>query len=216
MVQPALRLEYVPHAGLPMNRSLVPKRTLLALSMAVAVAALLHAQATDTYTPVVGRAKRGARAMGVEYNREMVQLSKAAALSKASVITMFLLPTINMKLRPTLLALKPGTRVVSNTFDMGDWEPDERKVIGPDGCTAWCTALLWIIPARVNGTWKMAQGNLSITQSFQKISGTLGTTPITGKVTGEQIAFTAASTSYTGRVNGNPIQGSTWTASRVN
>jgi len=184
--------------------------------MAVAVAALLHAQATDTYKPVVGRAKRGARAMGVEYNREMVQLSKAAALSKASVITMFLLPTINMKLRPTLLALKPGTRVVSNTFDMGDWEPDERKVIGPDGCTAWCTALLWIIPARVNGTWKMAQGNLSITQSFQKISGTLGTTPITGKVTGEQIAFTAASTSYTGRVNGNPIQGSTWTASRVN
>jgi hypothetical protein len=199
-----------------MNRSLVPKRTLLALSMAVAVAALLHAQATDTYKPVVGRAKRGARAMGVEYNREMVQLSKAAALSKASVITMFLLPTINMKLRPTLLALKPGTRVVSNTFDMGDWEPDERKVIGPDGCTAWCTALLWIIPARVNGTWKMAQGNLSITQSFQKISGTLGTIPITGKVTGEQIAFTAASTSYTGRVNGNPIQGSTWTASRVN
>ena len=262
-----------------MNKSLLPKRTLLALPIAVAIAALLHAQATDTYKPVVGQAgkdvvwvptpqdlvdtmldmakvtpqdlvmdlgsgdgrtvitaaKRGARATGVEYNPEMVLLSKNAAatervtdkatfmqadlftvaLSKASVITMFLLPSINMKLRPTLLGLKPGTRVVSNTFDMGEWEPDEKKVLGPDGCTAWCTALLWIIPAKVEGAWKTAQGNLRITQSFQMISGTLGTTPIKGKVTGEQISFTAASTSYTGRVNGNTIQGSNWTASRI-
>jgi hypothetical protein len=111
--------------------------------------------------------------------------------------------------------LKPGTRVVSNTFDMGEWEPDERKVLGTDGCTAWCTALLWIIPAKVQGTWKTAQGNLRIAQSFQMISGSLGTTPIQGKVTGEQISFTAASTSYTGRVNGNTIQGPNWTASRI-
>jgi len=88
-------------------------------------------------------------------------------------------------------------------------------VLGPEGCTAWCTALLWIIPAKVEGTWKTAQGNLRIAQSFQMISGTLGTTPIKGKVTGEQISFMAASTSYTGRVNGNTIQGSNWTASRI-
>jgi Methyltransferase domain len=257
----------------------LPKRTLLALPIAVAIAALLHAQTTDTYKPTVGQAgkdvvwvptpqelvdtmldmakvtpqdllmdlgsgdgrtvitaaKRGATAMGVEYNPEMVQLSKSAAvtervtakatfvqadlftvdLSKASVITMFLLPTINLKLRPSLLNLKPGTRIVSNTFDMAEWEPDDRKVIGPDGCTSWCTALLWIVPAKVNGTWKTAQGNLKIAQSFQKISGTLGTTPITGKVTGDQISFTAASTSYTGRVNGNTIQGSNLNASRI-
>ena len=262
-----------------MKQLLVTKRTLLALPIAVAIAALLHAQATDTYKPVVGQAgkdvvwvptpqelvdtmldmakvtpqdlvmdlgsgdgrtvitaaKRGATAMGVEYNPEMVELSKSNAvtermtgkatfvqaglftvdLSKASVITMFLLPTINLKLRPSLLDLKPGTRVVSNTFDMAEWEPDERKVIGPDGCTSWCTALLWIIPAKVQGNWKTAQGNLRITQSFQKITGTLGTTPITGKLTGDQISFMAASTSYTGRVTGNTIQGSNWTASRI-
>jgi hypothetical protein len=136
-------------------------------------------------------------------------------LSKASVITMFLLPAINLKLRPTLLDLKPGTRVVSNSFDMAEWEPDDKKVLGPEGCTNWCTAMLWIVPAKVQGTWKTAQGDLKIAQSFQKISGTLGTTPITGKVTGDQISFTAASTSYTGRVNGSAIQGSNWTASRI-
>ena len=262
-----------------MKELLLRKRTLLALPVAFAVAALLYAQqATDTFKPVVGQAgkdvvwvptpqdlvdtmldmakvtpqdvvmdlgsgdgrtvitaaKRGARAMGVEYNPQMVQLSKTAAaaerlgdkatfvqadlftvdLSRASVITMFLLPTINLKLRPALLELKPGTRVVSNTFDMGEWQPDDTKMIGPDGCS-WCTAHLWIVPARVNGAWKTAQGNLRIAQTFQMISGTLGTTPIAGKVTGDQITFRAASTSYTGRVNGDTIQGSNWTASRI-
>src|SRR5262245_42808698 len=262
---------------LPMTQ--LPKRTLLALPIVVAIAALLHAQTTDTYKPTVGQAGKdvvwvptpqelvdtmldmarvtpqdlvmdlgagaaravstaprlGDTAMGVQYNPEMVQLSKKNAatervdtkatfvqadlftvdLSKASVITMFLLPTINLKLRPTLLDLKPGTRIVSNTFDMAEWEPDDRKVIGPDGCTSWCTAMLWIVPAKVQGNWKTAQGNLRITQSFQKISGTMGTTPITGKLAGDQISFTAASTAYTGRVNGNTIQGSNWNASRI-
>ena len=174
--------------------------------------------------------------MGVEYNPDMVTLSKNAAaaegvseratfvqadlfktdISKATVITMFLLPSINMQLRPTLLNLKPGTRVVSNTFHMEEWEPDERKTLGPAGCTSWCTAMLWIIPAKTQGTWKTPQGNLAITQTFQMISGTLGSTPISGKVTGNQISFTAAGTQYTGRVNGNTIQGSNWTASRIN
>ncbi len=262
-----------------MKKSLLPNRTLLALPIAVAIAALLHAQATDTYKPTVGQAgkdvvwvptpqelvdtmldmakvtpqdlvmdlgsgdgrtvitaaKRGARATGVEYNPEMVQLSKAAAaterlgdkatfvqadlftvdLSKASVITMFLLPTINMKLRPSLLDLKPGTRVVSNTFDMGDWEPDDRKVIGPEGCTSWCTALLWIIPAKAEGRWKTPQGELNIVQKFQMISGTLGSTPVNGKVVGDQITFTAGSTKYTGRVNGRTIEGGNLSATKV-
>jgi hypothetical protein len=185
---------------------------------------------------VITAAKRGVRAIGVEYNPDMVQLSKNAAaaagvgdratfvqadlftvdLSKATVITMFLLSTINLQLRPTLLNLAPGTRVVSNTFDMGEWQPDERTTLGPAGCTSWCTAMLWIIPAKTQGTWKTPQGNLAITQTFQMISGTLGSTPITGKVTGNQISFAAAGTQYTGRVNGNTIQGSNWTASRIN
>jgi hypothetical protein len=128
---------------------------------------------------------------------------------------MFLFPSINLKLRPTLLDLKPGTRIVSNTFDMGEWTPDEKKVIGPAGCTNSCTAMLWIVPAKAQGTWKTPQGLLRIRQSFQTISGTLGTTPITGRVTADRITFTAASTPYSGRVAGDVIQGSNWSATRI-
>jgi SAM-dependent methyltransferase len=184
---------------------------------------------------VIAAAKRGARAIGIEYNPELVLLSRNAAaaqrvgeratfvqadlftvdLSNATVVTMFLLPSINLKLRPTLLELKPGTRIVSNTFDMGEWTPDEKKVIGPAGCTNWCTAMLWIVPAKAQGTWKTSQGLLRIRQSFQTISGTLGTTPITGLVTSDRITFNAASTQYSGRVAGNVIQGSNWSATRI-
>ncbi len=195
---------------------------------------------------VITAAKRGARAMGIEYEPEMVALSQrnaAAAkvtdkatfvkadlfqtdLSQATVITMFLLPQINLDLRPKILDLKPGTRIVSNTFTMGEWEEDGRDTVTAD-CGSWCTALLWIVPAKVGGTWKSAQGDLTLTQTFQKLSGTLksstGTTPITtGKMAGDQISFTAGTARYTGRVNGNAIDGtvttgaggSPWRASR--
>jgi len=185
---------------------------------------------------VITAAKRGATAVGVEYNPDMVALSKKNAekegvagkatfmqadlfktdLSKATVITMFLLPSINMQLRPSLLNLKPGTRIVSNTFTMEDWQPDETFSV-PNPCVSWCTALLWIIPAKVQGTWKMPQGNLTLTQQFQMLTGTLGTTAISeGKVNGDEITFTAGGTKYTGRLNGNTIQGQGWSASRVN
>jgi hypothetical protein len=184
---------------------------------------------------VITAAKRGARAVGVEYNPEMVALSKANAdkegvasratfvqadlfqtdLSQPTVITMFLLPTINMKLRPTLLDLKPGTRIVSNSFDMGDWEADQKETVGPEGCTSWCNAMLWIVPAKVQGRWKTPQGEMNITQTFQMLSGTLGTAPLTGKVMGDQISVTSGGTTYTGRVNGNAIQGGNLTASKV-
>jgi hypothetical protein len=114
------------------------------------------------------------------------------------------------------LNLKPGTRIVSNTFTMEDWQPDETFSV-PNPCVSWCTALLWIIPAKVQGTWKMPQGNLTLTQQFQMLTGTLGTTPISdGKMNGEEISFTAGGTKYTGKVTGNTIQGQGWTASRVN
>jgi len=184
---------------------------------------------------VIMAAKRGATAIGVEYNPDMVTLSRANAqkqgvtgkatfiqadlfqtdLTKPTVITMFLLPSINMKLRPTLLTLKPGTRIVSNTFDMEDWQPDETAAIGPEGCTSWCKALLWIVPAKAEGRWKTSQGELNIVQKFQMISGTLGSTPINGKVVGDQISFTAGSMKYTGRVNGKAIEGGTLSATKI-
>src|SRR3970282_913174 len=95
--------------------------------------------------------------------------------SKATVITMFLLPDINLKLRPKILGLKPGTRIVSNTFTMGEWQADETATVqsGCDG--SWCTALLWIVPAEVGGTYKVPQGELTLKQQFQMLSGTLRT-----------------------------------------
>ncbi len=175
---------------------------------------------------VITAAKRGATAMGIEYNPDMVELSKKNAakenvtakaafvkadlfetdFSKATVITMFLLPDINVKLRPKILNLKPGTRVVSNSFTMEDWEADQTETIGGD-CTSWCTALLWIVPAKVDGTWSTAQGDLKLTQTYQKLAGTLGANKVEGKMNGDQITLTAGKTVYTGKVNGTSIVG---------
>ena len=176
---------------------------------------------------VITAAKRGARALGIEYNPNMVELSQknaAAAgvtaratfqnadlfetdLSKAQVITMFLLPSINMKLRPKILDLRPGTRIVSNTFTMEDWEADETQRIEQD-CTSWCTALLWIVPAKVGGNWRVGENQLVLKQQFQMLSGTLGSTQISaGRMRGNDITFTVGSAVYTGRVDGNSMKG---------
>jgi SAM-dependent methyltransferase len=190
---------------------------------------------------VITAAKRGSKALGIEYNPDMVELSKRNAakegvtdkasfmkadlfetdFSQAQVITMFLLPSINLKLRPKILTLKPGTRIVSNSFDMEEWKPDETANV--EGCTNWCTAHLWIVPAKVDGNWKTPQGELAIKQTFQMITGTLKNgnvaAPINGKLNGDQISFTANGTPYTGRVNGNTIEGSAgnakWSATRA-
>jgi len=190
---------------------------------------------------VIAAAKRGARAQGVEYNPDMVELSRrnaAAAkvsdkatfvrgdlfetdFSKAQVITMFLLPSINMRLRPQILKMRPGTRVVSNTFTMEDWEPDTSETIGGD-CTSWCTAHLWIVPAQVGGTWQVGNNTLTLNQKFQKLEGTLGSSPISGgRLRGEEITFSVGNTKYTGRVNGNSMSGTmsggssgSWSATR--
>jgi SAM-dependent methyltransferase len=193
---------------------------------------------------VITAAKRGSKALGIEYNPDMVELSKRNAakegvsdkanfvkadlfesdFSQAQVITMFLLPSINMKLRPKILDLKPGTRIVSNSFDMEDWKADETGTAA--GCDHWCTAHLWIVPAKVGGTWKLSQGELNLKQTFQMITGTLRngnvTTPISGKLNGDQISFTAGGAQYTGRVNGNAIEGTvkggsngSWSATRA-
>src|SRR5574341_131332 len=143
---------------------------------------------------VISAAKRGAKALGIEYNPDMVELSKRNAakagvsdkasfvkadlfesdFSQAQVITMFLLPDINIRLRPKILDLKPGTRIVSNSFTMGEWKADDTAD-AKDGCVSYCTAYLWIVPAKVEGTWQLAQGSLTLSQSFQMISGALKT-----------------------------------------
>jgi len=182
---------------------------------------------------VITAAKKGATAMGVEFNPEMVALARRLAaeagvsnkatfvqgdlfeadLSKATVITLFLLPDINEQLKPKLLDLKPGTRIASNTFEMGDWQPDARETSAP--CTSWCTALAWVVPAKVGGTWKLGNDTLSLSQQYQVVTGTLGTTPITaGKLNGEEITFTVGSKVYTGRVNGTRMTGDGWSATR--
>jgi SAM-dependent methyltransferase len=180
---------------------------------------------------VITAAKRGAKALGIEYNPEMVALSRRNAaqegvgdradfvkadlfetdLSGATVITMFLLPEINLKLRPKILDLRPGTRIVSNSFTMGDWTADET-VEARENCTSYCKAYFWIVPAKVEGTWRMPAGDLTLEQKYQTVSGTLksknGVVKVTdGKLRGDEITFTAGSTRYTGRVNGSTIEG---------
>jgi SAM-dependent methyltransferase len=191
---------------------------------------------------VITAAKRGSKALGIEYNPDMVELSKRTAakegvsdrasfvkadlfesdFSQAQVITMFLLSSINLKLRPKILDLKPGTRIVSNTFDMAEWKPDETATISY--CNSWCTAHLWIVPAKVGGLWKTSQGELALKQTFQMISGTLTNgsvvTQITGKLNGDEISFSAGEAQYTGRISGNAIEGTlksggTWSATRT-
>jgi SAM-dependent methyltransferase len=195
---------------------------------------------------VIYAAKLGAHALGIEYNHDLVALSVRNAqkegvtntefiegdlykcdLSKATVITMFLLPDINKKLRPKLLELNPGTRIVTNTFTMGDWMPD-KEVITEENPNGWNTAYLWIVPAKVGGTWKIGSDILTIKQSYQVIHGSLNSEGRTlsisdGKLTGSGISFRIGKYLYAGVVNGEKVIGtrnsdgekSDWVAERM-
>ena len=178
---------------------------------------------------VITAAKRGARAVGIEYNPDMVALSQrnaekagmtakasfrqadlfATDFSQATVVTMFLLPDINLRLRPKILDLKPGTRIVSNTFTMGEWQPDERADLHDTCGASYCTALLWIVPAKAAGTYKIPQGELTLRQEYQMLSGTLKsegkTLPVEGKMHGTDLAFTAGGKQYHGALKGKSI-----------
>ncbi len=179
---------------------------------------------------VIAAAKRGIKAQGFEYNPDMVALSKRNAekagvsdkatfvnadifesdFSKATVITMYLLPQLNLKLRPTILNLKPGTRIVSHAFSMGEWTPDQTVVV--DGRTAF----LWIVPAKAEGTWTWETNpsiaELKLTQSFQNLKGTLKlngkeTAIKDAKLDGDRISFSAGTKEYSGRIKENVIEG---------
>jgi hypothetical protein len=246
--QPA-KQEYAPRVGqagkdvvwVPTPESLVDR--MLELAKVTPSDYLIDLGSGDGRT-VITAAKRGTRAHGIEYNPDMVELSKRSAVtegvsdratfakadlfesdfSQATVITMFLLPQINLKLRPKILNLKPGTRIVSNSFTMGEWEADETASTSDD-CSGWCTALLWIVPAKVEGNWKLPDGELDLKQSYQMVSGTLRTgnrtVPITsGRLHGEEIYLRTNDNEYRGHVSGDTIlltskTGSEWKAIRA-
>lgn len=193
---------------------------------------------------VIAAAKRGVSARGIEYNPELVELSRQAAkeagvaeqvvlehgdifesdFSEATVLTLFLLPSLNLRLRPTLLDMPPGTRILSNSFHMEEWQPDDTVEIEGDDCASWCRAYKWVVPAKVEGEWKLDTGTLHLTQSFQMLEGSLQvggkTVDISeARMDGTQIRFLAGKQEYVGQVAGDAMQGSingrtAWSATR--
>jgi precorrin-6B methylase 2 len=184
----------------------------------------------------IAAAKLGARAVGIEYNPDMAKHAQgnvvaagvqararimqgdifATDFSQATVVTMYLLPGLNMKLRPTILAMRPGTRIVSHSFTMEDWEADE--ISSMDGRRAY----FWVVPANVNGGWTIESGaekhELVFEQKFQKIEGTIGLGHTqaglrAARLSGFSISFAWVDNSgvlrnYAGRVTGNRMEGS--------
>ena len=190
---------------------------------------------------IIAAAKRGAQSIGVEFNPDMVELSKALAakagvadkaefvrgdmfeadISRATVMALFLLPVNLSRLIPKFIDLKPGTRMVMNGFAVPGWDPDVTERADGD-CGSWCTAYLYFVPAKVAGTWQLPQGQLVLEQTFQKVTGKLSQggkrMDITdGLVKGDLLSFTAGGTKYEGRVNGETMSGigGAWTAKRV-
>jgi hypothetical protein len=196
--------------------------------------------AGDGKIAIMAAKKFGARAVGIEYNPEMVKHANenaqkagvagagqgkatirhgdifATDFTQATVITLYLLPALNMKLRPQILSMRPGTRVVSHSFSMEDWEADEISTL--DGRRAY----FWIVPASVMGSWSLDAGgqrhDMTLEQTFQKVSGTLALGPIHAGLRDVKLRGTAISFAYvdqnkvrrdfTGRVNGGKMEGS--------
>jgi SAM-dependent methyltransferase len=179
---------------------------------------------------VIAAAKRGARARGVEYNPELVALSRRTAadagvadkatfvegdmfeadISQATVMILFLLPDNLRKLGPKLRALQPGARIVSNTYEIGGWYPDETAQTTP--CRTWCVAHLYTVPVDVAGTWRLPDGELTLEQDLQLVFGTFDVGGISvriehGRLRGDLISFTLNGVAYSGRVTGDAMEG---------
>lgn len=195
----------------------------------------------DGRISITAAQRYGARALGVDLNPVRVQEAVSNAKSsrvtdqvtfknqdlfhtpigEANVLTMYLLPSVNLQLRPRILQeMAPGSRVVSHAFDMQEWEPDRREMV--DGKSIY----LWIVPAQVAGTWRL-QGELDATldlaQNFQQVSGSAQTAgkPVELndlRVQGDLFRFSLNGKVYSGRVQGDRItaeDGSSWTAKRL-
>lgn len=192
--------------------------------------------AGDGIIAITAARKFGAQATGIEYNPKMADYARCRVreagvsdkvriitgdifqenFSSANVVTLYLLPDLNLRLRPTILKMRPGTRVVSHAFTMGDWEPDETV------SHEFSRGYFWIVPAQVEGDW-MINGleggpvRMSLRQTYQNIGGTLtrasATQPLVGaKLRGEDISFQFSTPdrnvhTFTGKVSGNRITG---------
>ncbi len=225
--------EFTPHVGqagkdviwVPTPKSLVEK--MLKMAEVKPSDVVFDLGSGDGITVITAAKQFGVRATGIEYNPDMVELSKrnaqkegvadkaqfirgdifATDFSKATVLTMYLLPYLNLKLRPTILNMKPGTRVVSHAFTMDDWAPDQTD------STEGRTAYLWIVPAKVEGLWKFDKGTLELKQKFQTFEGVfrngdgMSWRATSTNLRGDQISFSIGSATYTGRVSGPVMQG---------
>ena len=186
---------------------------------------------------IIAAAKLGARALGVEFNPNMVALSRKLAqeagvadkaqfveadmyeydISKANVLALFLLPVNMNKLAPKFFNLAPGSRIAANTFGIDGWEPDVRVTLAQTSeCESWCEAMLWIVPAKVAGTWTMGSGSMTLTQDFQMVQGSITTGgqthPVSmGRLLGEEITLIANGMTHKGKVNGNTMEGTVTT-----
>jgi SAM-dependent methyltransferase len=194
---------------------------------------------------VIAAAKIGARGYGVDIDPERIEEANANAkeagvtdkvefevanlfdkdLGDADVMAMYLLTEINLKLRPKILSdMKPGARIVSHAFGMGEWEADKSAVV--DGKRVF----MWYVPAKVEGRWQLKQGDqalsLDLRQDFQKVSGTIQAGETTGRITegrltGKKLEFTAELNGqkhrFVGEVDDGQMRGSdgTWTASAI-
>ncbi|MGZ5090364.1 MAG: class I SAM-dependent methyltransferase [Burkholderiales bacterium] len=207
--------------------------------------------AGDGRTVITAAKKFGARALGIEYNPDMVELAKRNAekegvagraqfiradifqtdFTQATVLTLYLLPSLNVKLRPTILNMKPGTRVVSHAFTMDDWQADQ--VDSSEGRTAY----MWIVPAKAAGTWRIEVAGgpryeATFIQQYQNIGGSakIDGRPVqfsNGKLRGEAVSFriedAGTPRDFTGRVSGDRMEGTLktangetkWTATRM-
>jgi hypothetical protein len=189
---------------------------------------------------IIAAGKRGARGVGVEWNDDLIAVSNKTAaeagvshlakfvkhdmftydISEATVMALFMLPDQLGKLAPKFLDLRPGSRIVMNGFTIPGWTPDETGKATGD-CGSWCTSHLYYVPAKVAGTWRLGDGDLTLTQNFQMLTGTLTadgkSTPISnGRMNGEEITFSVGDAKYTGRVKGNTISGEITGASSTN
>jgi hypothetical protein len=264
--QSAPAREYTPQVGqegkdviwVPTPQALVDR--MLQIAGVTAKDYVVDLGSGDGRTVITAAKKLGARALGIEYNPDMVELSKRNAakegvtgrasfmkadifetdFSDATVITMYLLPQLNLKLRPKISSMKPGTRVVSHAFSMDDWQPDQIETV--EGRTAY----LWIVPAKVEGTWRWdfpsggpRSYELLLRQHFQMVEGLVRADNKTGqvrnlKLRGDRITFsvmefagveTVIQRDFAGRVSGNTIEGTMklpngtgemkWTATRA-
>lgn len=195
---------------------------------------------------VIGAAKRGARARGVEFNPDLVEHSRrlavaagvaaraefvqgdmfAADVSAASVLALFLLPDNLRKLTPKFIDMRPGSRIVSNTYEIPGWPADKSETVRSD-CAAFCIVFLYVVPAKVAGVWRTADGDITLEQDYQRLSGSYVYSGITlplenARMNGAEIRFTANGVEYSGRVEGDVMQGSahgrndtTWRATRL-